>query len=493
QSAISDRDSAQTERTAMDRVEAILNGLGESNLGTTITDLFKAFSDIQNSPDDNATRATVIQRGVTLTEAIQTVHADLIRVREDLNTDIVEMTKRINVIAAQVADLNVQITAADAGAGGGSGPLRDQRNALLQELSSFVNITTREQPQGAINVFIGNESLVMYGVSRDLKTDPVAIGGGLTDVVVRFADDNKIADIKSGRIAGAIEARDKGVSVQFTRLNQLASAIIQEVNKRHASGQGLQGFTGLTGTYDVNDFTVPLNNTATGLDFVPKSGSFYIDVKNEATGQSVRYQINIDLDGLNSDDTTLNSLVSQINSVIPGTVTASVTTDGRLQLTATTGSSFTFADDRSNVLAALGLNTFFDGSDASDISVNALVANSPSMIAAASNNLPGDGSNAGTLAGAVDAPVMLLSGVSITDFHQTSTSQSAVDANAAGNALNAAGVIFDGLTAQRESVSGVNLDEEAVRLITYQRSFQAAAQYLVAVDEMLQTLLSLVR
>jgi flagellar hook-associated protein 1 FlgK len=59
--------------------------------------------------------------------------------------------------------------------------------------------------------------------------------------------------------------------------------------------------------------------------------------------------------------------------------------------------------------------------------------------------------------------------------------------------LDASGIIFDSLTSQRESISGVNVDEEAVSLISFQRGFEGAARYMNVVDEMLQTLLGLLR
>jgi flagellar hook-associated protein 1 FlgK len=69
----------------------------------------------------------------------------------------------------------------------------------------------------------------------------------------------------------------------------------------------------------------------------------------------------------------------------------------------------------------------------------------------------------------------------------------AVSLSGARSAFEAGAVIFDSLTAQRESLSGVSLDEEAIALVSYQRAFQGAARYLNVVDEMMQTLLTLIR
>ena len=69
----------------------------------------------------------------------------------------------------------------------------------------------------------------------------------------------------------------------------------------------------------------------------------------------------------------------------------------------------------------------------------------------------------------------------------------AVSLSGARTATEASTIIFDSVATQRESLSGVSLDEEAISLISYQRAFQGAARYLNVVDEMMQTLLTLVR
>lgn len=123
-----------------------------------------------------------------------------------------------------------------------------------------------------------------------------------------------------------------------------------------------------------------------------------------ASGQTVSYRIDVDLDGQNGDDTTLTSLAAQINATAAN-VTAAVGVYNKLTLTADAGFEFTFGhdgaaarDDTSNVLAALGINTFFVGTDASDIAVNDAIAARAELLAASSVNISGDGANAGLLA-----------------------------------------------------------------------------------------------
>ena len=125
--------------------------------------------------------------------------------------------------------------------------------------------------------------------------------------------------------------------------------------------------------------------------------------------------------------------------------------------------------------------------------MNPAIANDPSLIAAGKSGLSGDGGNATALASLADTAVAGLGGVSLNAYYNATMADIAVRSSGAQSALDASGIVFDSLTAQREAVSGVNLDEEAVAMISYQRAYQGAAEYMRVVDEMLQVLLGLVR
>ena len=96
---------------------------------------------------------------------------------------------------------------------------------------------------------------------------------------------------------------------------------------------------------------------------------------HEGTGTRTSYQINVDGNAMSMSD-----LMNQINTVVGvPNVTASIATGGHLALNANPGYEISFSDDTSGALAALGLNTFFTGSDAGDIDVNQTLVDDPSM------------------------------------------------------------------------------------------------------------------
>jgi len=487
----SDQQSALAQRSSLSRVEGIFDPLGGDNLGSLLSEFFGSISDLQNTPENPASRGIVVNTATALVQRIGDVREQLIGLRKDLNVDVEDAVIQADAIASKIAEINVQISSTEAATGGPASALRDERDRLLTSLSEYFSITVKEQPSGAVNVFVGNASLVQFGESFGIYTSNEVNADGLNVAVVRFKIDNGPVNAGSGIVKGLIESRDTHAGTQLARLDTLAAAVISEVNRIHAGGKGLKDFTNVTGLTGVIDPSLALSAADNGVAFPPQTGSFFIDVKDTATGQVVRTQIHIDLDGIGADS-SLNSVAADISGNVPN-LTATVLADGRLQLSAASGYSFSFADDTSGALGALGINTFFGGSDALTIKMNPTIVSDPSYIAAGKSGLSGDGGNATALASLADTAVAGLGGVSLNAYYNATMADIAVRSSGAQSALDASGIVFDSLTAQREAVSGVNLDEEAVAMISYQRAYQGAAEYMRVVDEMLQVLLGLVR
>jgi flagellar hook-associated protein 1 FlgK len=82
--------------------------------------------------------------------------------------------------------------------------------------------------------------------------------------------------------------------------------------------------------------------------------------------------------------------------------------------------------------------------------------------------------------------------VSVTQFYGNFVSSIGSTVNASNNTMNAQDLVLSQLESQRESISGVSLDEEMTNLIKYQRSYDAAARIVNVANEMYQTILDMV-
>src|SRR4029077_4898992 len=108
------------------------------------------------------------------------------------------------------------------------------------------------------------------------------------------------------------------------------------------------------------------------------------------------------------------------------------------------------------------------------------------------NNIPGSNTNALALALAGSASVSQLGGKSLTHSYTIDIGAPPPHAKNAADDVTAQGAIHDTLFAQQQAISGVSLDEEAITLTKYQRAFQGSARFITVVDELMQTVLSLV-
>jgi flagellar hook-associated protein 1 len=275
----------------------------------------------------------------------------------------------------------------------------------------------------------------------------------------------------------------------------VAAGLISAVNAIHTQGQGLTGFSTATGTTIVTDPTAALNagEEATGITFTPKNGAFNFYMKNEQTGEITTKQITVNLSGTGTQ-TSLRGLASSITSIGGGTVTATVNSNGRLVIASSDSNvTFGFGEDTSGALAAVGINTFFTGTDASNIGVNAVLTNDPSMLATGRGNVTGSNGNAQAMALGGSAAAGILKGKSLTEFYGDYIGTLSAQAKNVADDATAQTAIHDTVFAQQQAISGVSMDEEAINLTKYQRAFQGTARFITVVDELMQTVLGLVQ
>ena len=167
------------------------------------------------------------------------------------------------------------------------------------------------------------------------------------------------------------------------------------------------------------------------------------------------------------------------------------------ELSSETGQAFALdalADsDTSDILVATGMNAFFLGSTAADMQVNDALLSNPDRVAAGIGAASGDGANLARLVGLRDLDLDALDANTIEDFYADLVGDVGFDTAAARGALDAQAQLLGQLEADREAVSGVNIDEEMVDLLKYQQSYEAAARFISVAQEMTDVLINLGR
>jgi len=198
---------------------------------------------------------------------------------------------------------------------------------------------------------------------------------------------------------------------------------------------------------------------------------------------------------------SLQALLSVRNNLIPS-LAGGPQTDGGLNTLAKS-----IADTVNNLLANGSTTTSgppspgaplftYDGTSATNIAAS-LQANSsltPSQLAAEDPGPPVVANGiALQLAGLDNAPGGQINGLGFTQFFGSLVAQVGSAAKQADTAATAQTSVVAQAKALRQQLSGVSLDEEAIRLIELQRSYQAASKVVNVVDQLAQSVLNMVQ
>lgn len=139
-------------------------------------------------------------------------------------------------------------------------------------------------------------------------------------------------------------------------------------------------------------------------------------------------------------------------------------------------------------------NNFFaeSTSGAQDIALDSYILSDISKIATSSTGEAGDGSVALSIAQIQEAKIMNNNSITIDDYYASAIGALGIHAQEATNMYENEEAMVQQLENQKASVSGVSLDEEMTLMIQYQYAYQAAAQLITTVDEMIQTIIDMV-
>ncbi len=307
--------------------------------------------------------------------------------------------------------------------------------------------------------------------------------------------------LQGGKLAGKMLYRDAYLGEYREKLDSFTRSFIWEINKIHSQGMGLKKFTESTGTYAIDTIypNEPLDGSKADLFFGDKikqgETTFFV---YDASGKVQKKTLNF-----NKTD-SLQDVVNKFNHPVNGVshVTASIK-DGKLKLVADNGHSFAFGEDTSGMMAALGMNTFFDGGRARDIEINHRIRtdisyiNSNHVNGAGEFNV-GDNKIAKKLAALqyVKTRFDSINNVktkaeTLQEYYDTLVGKIGADTSNASFHHKFEKALASELDLRQEAIGGVSLDEEMGNLIKFQHNYSASAKLITTADKMFQTLLSL--
>lgn len=161
------------------------------------------------------------------------------------------------------------------------------------------------------------------------------------------------------------------------------------------------------------------------------------------------------------------------------------------------GDSFTVevlaTSDTSGFLAAAGMNTFFSGSNASDMRVSSDIADAPDRIATALGGDLTDNNAALRLAALRDETVESLGGLAPGEYYHRIVANLGQEVALKQSRQDNIEAMVQNLKQRRSDISSVNINDEAAQLLVFEKMFQAVARYLTSVQTSMTTLMDMVQ
>ncbi|MBD8895470.1 flagellar hook-associated protein FlgK [Desulfovibrio desulfuricans] len=616
----------EEQENIMGTLESLFNESNRAGISSSMNAFFTAWQKLAQRPGDTASREDLLSYADNLCDMLGNTATSVKALQSQMDVSINQSVSRVNELAKSIASLNKQINATTIDGVSNPNDLLDQRDQLVREMATYVDVKTMDSGGGNFTVALTTGQPLVQGVNtNDLEirepraenrlsvgspytgsiqydgsdsheytidivsggnagpagtagnpsfrvsldggktwlrdengneqhyeisstgtsTDPVQVKnlkisfdstsnftvGDKFDIIpktglywieptrgpqnvtpqVGFDGTDTAGRVSGGKLTTYFNIRDDNCGRYMDELDATAKSLIWEVNRIHSQGAGTSLFDFAQGQQGVSNTTVPLGSAQAVL---PESSrlqagnvNFYFYNKTSgdyvSSGQLDFSAITPGTPNFDPSKHSLDDVVSAINSSFPGELTATIQ-DGKLVLNTAAGSNLQFAlgTDSTGMMAALGVNTFFTGTTASDIATSRQLHDNENYIAAGQVNgqqqiNKGDNATATAIGKLASTNVTIstawktTSNQTIGQYYASLVTTVGADTRFAKTNSEYHKALTSDLSEQVSSASGVNLDEEMANLIKYQHSYTAAAKLITTADQMLQTLLGL--
>jgi flagellar hook-associated protein 1 FlgK len=315
------------ELKTMQTVEGSFGEFSEGGgLNAAIDKFFNSLQDIVSHPAESIYQNQAVSSADAMAAQFRTLSSTLSTLQNQLKLETGNVVEQVNNLSSTIAGLNDNIERLEI-VGATANNLCDQRDQCITELSKLVGVETTERDYGVVDVSIGDIPLVSGSTAVQLESG--LNNAGELGIAIKGSF-NYITDIEGGSLGGLSSLSNELVSGVQDKLNDLAGAIISEVNQVHFQGVGSAGsFTELAGRTMSSDSLADLAADGTITD-----GKIYIRVTDTATGEVTRHAIDVD-----ASSDTLGTIAAKVSAITGLSATAD---SSKLRIAAQSGYTFDF-------------------------------------------------------------------------------------------------------------------------------------------------------
>ena len=476
----------ETMAEGYDKLEAIFNDSGNTGIADALSDVFQAWSALSTEGPTAANRTTVIEKSKILCDTIHTVASQLQDQITAQYSEISNDVDHINERLEKMAMLNKQIVAAEAD-GSMANDLRDQRDLVADDLANYFNLTITENELGAYQV-VGNGTMLVTGFERlHLEYDEKGIPSSAFGVDYGIAEHPikiKESDQNYSPQSGILKARYDNIEdckKQIDYLANVSAYLMTALNDQHAAGYDMNGDTG-NNFFGITDYEYTYEHD-------PKDKYNYITEKDTG-GVSTK------LSGI----AIINALVvnKHFDDVGGYKLVAAASTyrdydDNNEWVEYNADSDMSEGGDNWiewGNRTGDGTNAIYI-SELFNMSFNDIVKKGRSNAAIIQKYTLKDlnGNQVQDSEGKFTY-ITPLGYESVNTYYQKAMTQIGVDAESVDNTVNQHEVIMTQIKNWRDSISGVDWNEELTDMIKFQKAYQSCARCLTAMDECLDRLVN---
>lgn len=524
----------QTRSDYYSMIEQVYNEPDEISVRSNMDKFWQSWQELSVHPESQAARQAVVSRGESLTDSIRSKWDNLMGIGNLLNSDIEATVKEVNDYANQIAAVNGEIVRSRA-MGDNPNDLLDRRDLLVDKLSKLVNITTDRRDANEFMVHVEGRVLVQGSVARNFDLETPVDNNGYDKLV--WKDTGNDAFVAGGKLGALIELRDVDIRNEVQSLNTMTMNFADLVNDVHRNAYGANNVTGLD-FFTQRSFVENVNGNF-DRDGDGTLDHSYIFRFTGTTRLDMHEQIGLEgvmtLSGPEGfvrvayhPADTVEAVINRINDS-NGEVKAYLDRNNNLVLKATTAQNIEnpdfvirhvedsgfFLTGYAGILSASGEAGAYDYQKADAVNalngaqfavspvlnpagyieVNKTIKNDVLSVAAAfmdnSGNVnSGDGRAAVEIASIRNTKVMIGHERTFDDYFADSVTNVGLKGEQAETNLNSHMAMMNDLRSLRDSISGVNIDEELADILKFQHGYNAAAKFLTVWDSLLDTVIN---
>lgn len=233
--------------SALYEIEHILGSIDNDHLSGALNEFFGAWSDLATPPADSALKQQVVSKALSLVTDFNSISAAFDDLERNIEAQVQEELESLNNLLVQIGQLNSQIMSAEIG-GQPANDLRDQRDHLVNQLSSIASAQVLERSDGSLDVILNGRTMVTRGDYQQFTTTYRETSQGYRMTVVTAGTFNEV-QLPEGKLSGLLASRDVHVNGVRDQLDTVARLLIDSVNALHVQGttgtsSGLLFFTG---------------------------------------------------------------------------------------------------------------------------------------------------------------------------------------------------------------------------------------------------------